>query len=88
MPPGDAKPISQFNQETQEVIRAIVEDNVNDYHYSIQRDNAKEWTIWFCYQAKQRWLAFCYYTVEDHGNHYRVRGDGGHDRWHTIRKGD
>ena len=45
--------------------------------------------VWYTgvYIKQCRLDPFAVATVEDHGNHYRTRGDGRYDRWKTVPKG-
>jgi hypothetical protein len=56
------------------------------YHIETERDhNILVHTVQI---AAPHCTPFALFTVEDHGRHWRVRGDGRYDRWHSVPKGE
>jgi hypothetical protein len=92
----EPKKFSELTEEEKLVVGAIYTGSVADrmnYRFIVQRDYhdeyVTEWLIWTCSQFGNTlpcWKPFCVDTVEDHGTHYRTRGDGRHDRWITVVK--
>jgi len=85
----NAKSFNKLSAPEQQIVSATRPGREYPHGYKfLVVTNADDYYVnyFFYNQDHTDWEQFTNYTVEDHGDHWRVRGDGRLDRWYTVRK--
>lgn len=91
----EPKKFSEMMPEEQAIVRAVVRHPTrHDWRFVALKDSEDPiaWHVvvyshlLYGRKGDRRWQVVASFTVEDHGDHYRVRGSGRHDRWETVLK--